>query len=62
MLSRLTIKNLNEFVEAFNSAINSKYTFMKKFDVTSTKEADYKRFQNYKTQENAETKGFYFYK
>ncbi|KAH9424611.1 Spindle and kinetochore-associated protein 1 [Dermatophagoides pteronyssinus] len=60
MLSRLTLSTLNESIDAFNHSIYAKYQFIKKFDIQSTKESDYKRYQQYKSQENADTKGIYF--
>lgn len=62
MIGRFTLINLNEYVDAFNLAINSKYSFIKKFDVQSSKEADYRRFQHYKMEENADTKGLICFK
>ena len=61
MLSRLTLSTLNESIDAFNHSIYAKYQFIKKFDIQSTKESDYKRYQQYKSQENADTKGRFTY-
>lgn len=60
MLSRLTLSTLNESIDAFNHSIMCKYMFIRKFDIQSTKETDYKRYQQYKAQENVDTKGIYF--
>ncbi|KAH7642488.1 uncharacterized protein LOC124492593 [Dermatophagoides farinae] len=60
MLSRLTLSTLNESVDAFNHSIMCKYMFIRKFDLHSTKETEYKRYQEYKSHENADTKGIYF--
>lgn len=57
MLSRLTLSTLNESVDAFNHSIMCKYMFIRKFDLHSTKETEYKRYQEYKSHENADTKG-----
>lgn len=55
MLGRLTLEVLNEFVSAFNLTIFEKYKFINNSHHSS--EGDYKRIQDYKLQENSDTKG-----
>lgn len=60
MRGRLKLEELNDFVSAFNLTIQEKYKLISSYSLHSSNEEIYKRFQNYKSQENADTKGNVF--
>jgi len=59
MKGRLTYESLNKSVNDFNQTIESKYQFLATHS-SKYSEADMKRYQVYKSQENAESSGEYF--
>lgn len=59
MRGRLKLEELNDFVSAFNLTIQEKYKLISSYSLHSSNEEIYKRYQTYKSQENADTKGVY---
>lgn len=59
MRGRLRLEELNDFVSDFNLTIQEKYKLINSYSIHSSNEELYKRYQVYKSQEIAETKGMF---